>query len=63
MIMINAIVLLFSFYFVGFYTGYNISKYKLCKTMHDMVDNVPNDADEEFIKGILFVFNSLHKIM
>lgn len=63
MIMINAIVLLFSFYFVGFYTGYNISKYKLCKTMHDMVDNVPNDADNEFIKGVLYVCKSLHKIM
>lgn len=61
--MIAAILLFIGFSLVGVYIGYNISKYQLCKTMHDMVDSLPNDANEEFIKGILFVFNSLRKIM
>lgn len=61
--MIGAIIILIEFCFLSFCTGYNISKRQLCKTMHDMVDSLPNDANEEFIKGILFVFDSLRKIM
>lgn len=61
--MIGAIIILIGYCFLGFYIGYNFSKRQLCKTIKGTLENVPNDADNEFIKGVLYVCKSLHKIM
>ena len=61
--MINAILLLAGFSFIGFYIGYRFSKYQLSKTMCDMFDNIPIDSDEQFINGVIYVSKSLQKIM
>ena len=61
--MAGAIILLIMFCLLGFYIGYEFAKHQLFKTMCDVLDNVTNDSDDEFIKGVIYVSKSLQKIM